>query len=69
MVSAKCEDERQIIMVVPTHIPDVKIVPADQLVSFSSSQTSRVNFEKVEVDIKWLLVGSARNVMGRRIGG
>jgi len=69
VVGAECEDGRQIIMVVPTHIPGVKIVPADQLVAFSSSQTSRVNFEKVEVDIKWLLVGPARNVMSRRIGG
>ena len=69
VVGAECQDGRQIIMVVPTHIPGVKIVPADQLVAFSSSQTSRVNFEEVEVDIKWLLVGPARNVMGRRIGG
>ena len=68
VVGAEFGDGRQILIVVPTHIPGVKIDSPDQLVAFSSSHTSRVNFEQVEVDAKWLLAGPIENVMSRGIG-
>ena len=68
VVGAEFGDGRQILIVVPTHIPGVKIDSPDQLVAFSSSHTSRVNFEQVEVDAKWLLAGPTENVMSRGIG-
>ena len=68
VVGAECEDGRQILIVVPTHISGIKIAPPNQLVSFSSSQTSRVSFEQVEVDAKWLLAGPTQNVLSQGIG-
>ena len=68
VVGAECGDGRQILIVVPAHIPGIKIAPPDHLVAFSASQTSRVNFEEVEVDAKWLLAGPTQNVMAQGIG-
>ena len=73
MVGAQLEDGRQILTVVPTNIPGVKTETPAHLVAFSSSHTSRVNFEEAEVDGKWLLAGPIENMMaqgtGARTGG
>ena len=66
VVGAQLEDGRQILTVVPTNIPGVKAESPTCLVAFSSSHTSRVNFEEAEVDGKWLLAGPIENVMGQK---
>ena len=68
VVGAQLEDGRQILTVVPTNIPGVKAESPTCLVAFSSSHTSRVNFEEAEVDGKWLLAGPIENVMGQKTG-
>ena len=69
VVGAQLEDGRQILTVAPTNIPGVEVEAPAHLVAFSSSHTSRVNFEKAEVDGKWLLAGPIDNVMSQGNGG
>jgi alkylation response protein AidB-like acyl-CoA dehydrogenase len=68
VVGATLDDERQLLLVVPTDQQGVDVQPPAQLMALSSSHTGRVDFHGVEVSQDWLLAGPAENVMSQAIG-
>jgi alkylation response protein AidB-like acyl-CoA dehydrogenase len=73
VLGATLPDGRQILVVMPTDLPGVRIERAPQLVGLSASRTGPVHVDGVLVPRKWLLAGPIHEVMkqglGARTGG
>ncbi len=68
VIGATLDDGRQILAVVPTDLPGVRIPPALSLVGLSASHTGPAHFENVELPSEWVLAGPAEDVMKRGTG-
>jgi alkylation response protein AidB-like acyl-CoA dehydrogenase len=60
--------DRQLLTVVPTELPGVKVVESLPLVGVSASSTGPVHFTGVEVGDEWLITGPVVNVMASGLG-
>jgi alkylation response protein AidB-like acyl-CoA dehydrogenase len=73
VVGATLNDDRQILVAVPTNSPGVNVPPPAALIGLSGSRTGRVEFNGVSVDRDCLLAGPIPEVMkqglGARTGG
>ncbi len=68
VTGATLQDDRQILVVLPTDCAGVTMPPPPELVGLSASQTGQVRCEQVFVDDKWLLAGPVENVMQQGVG-
>ena len=68
VIGATLEDERQILIVLPTDSDGVTIPMTAELVGLSASKTGPVNCERVFVSSEWLLAGPVQNVMKQGVG-
>jgi alkylation response protein AidB-like acyl-CoA dehydrogenase len=68
VTGATLDDGRQILVVLATDLPGVRIPPAPELVALSASRTGRVECDQVEVDSRWLLAGPVHEVMKQGLG-
>jgi alkylation response protein AidB-like acyl-CoA dehydrogenase len=68
VVGASMDDGRQLLAVVPTGEPGLKIDPAIKLMALSASHTGRVRFEQLRLSNDYLLAGPAENVMAQGSG-
>ena len=68
VVGATLDDERQILVAMPTNLAGVEIPPPANLIGLSASQTGPVRCNHVLVDKKWLLAGPSLEVMKQGVG-
>tara|TARA_B100000809_G_scaffold231181_1_gene246140 strand:- start:2868 stop:3974 length:1107 start_codon:yes stop_codon:yes gene_type:complete len=68
VVGATLDDDRQVLIAVPTEMEGVEVQPPASLMALSSSHTGRVDFHGVRIGKDWLLAGPAENVMSQAIG-
>jgi alkylation response protein AidB-like acyl-CoA dehydrogenase len=73
VVGATMDDQRQILIAVPTDTAGLTIPPRKVLVGLTGSETGPVNFDAVHVNKKWLVDGPEFEVMklgrGTQTGG
>jgi alkylation response protein AidB-like acyl-CoA dehydrogenase len=62
------DDERQLLMAVPTDLPGVSVAPPLDLVGVTASSTGPVHLTDVEVSDEWLIAGPVRHVMASGVG-
>ena len=68
LTGATLADERQILIAVPTDLPGVRTPTPERLIALASSQTGRLECERVRVGRKWLVAGPVENVMATAVG-
>jgi alkylation response protein AidB-like acyl-CoA dehydrogenase len=68
VAGATIDDDRQILVALPTDLRGVRVPPAEKLLGLSASQTGRVELDNVLVDRRWLLAGPVENVMQAGVG-
>lgn len=68
VTGATLEDQRQILVALPTDLPGVGIPPAAKLVGLSASQTGEVRCNQVRIARDMLLAGPVENVMQQGVG-
>ena len=68
VIGATLEDQRQILVALPTDTSGVTTGPSENMVALSASRTGRLNCERVLIDRKWLLSGPTEHVMGQAVG-
>jgi alkylation response protein AidB-like acyl-CoA dehydrogenase len=68
VVGATLEDQRQILIALPTNLPGVEIPEPEKLIGLSASQTGPVRCYQVRIDKQWLLAGPAIEVMKQGVG-
>lgn len=68
VTGATMEDERQILIALPTELDGVSADQPTQLVGLTSSHTGAVRCERVQVSEKWLIDGPIENVMAQGSG-
>jgi len=68
VLGATFEDGRQILVVLPTDLPGVRVQRSPQLVGLSASRTGPVHLDGVLVEDKWLLAGPIHDVMKQGLG-
>lgn len=68
VTGAVCEDDRQILAVLPTALPGVTALEPARLVGLSSTHTGEVRCEGVELGAEWLLAGPVENVLSQGKG-
>jgi len=66
---AVLEDGRQVLAVLPMHLPGVSVGPPLDLMALQGSVTAEVRCAKVRVDRSWLLAGPVERVMPAGPGG
>jgi alkylation response protein AidB-like acyl-CoA dehydrogenase len=69
IIGAVLEDGRQVLAVLPGHIPGVRVGPPLDLMALQGSLTAEVRCEKVMLDRKWILSGPAEKVLAAGRGG
>ena len=62
------DDEKQILLVVPTDTPGVTVPPPVPLVGLAGSHTGEVRLDGVQLGPEWLLDGPVERVMERGVG-
>jgi len=68
VTGATLEDQRQVLVALPTNLPGVSVPPAANLVGLSASQTGEVRCNQVHVSDEMLLAGPVENVMQQGVG-
>ena len=68
VVGATLDDDRQVLVAVPSDVRGVIVENPARLVGLTASQTGPVRFEQARVDRKWLLAGPAHQVMQQGVG-
>lgn len=68
VTGATLDDQRQILIALPTNLPGIGVPPAANLVGLSASQTGEVRCNKVHVSSEMLLAGPVENVMQQGVG-
>ncbi len=63
VTGAVLDDDRQILVALPTDLPGVSVPPPPRLVGLSASHTGEVHLDGVRLDREWLLAGPIENVM------
>ncbi len=66
VIGAQLEDNRQILIAVPTNLPEVNVPEPQRLVGLTSSHTGELRCDEVEVPREWLLAGPIENVMASK---
>ena len=73
VVGATLDDQREILLAVPSDAKGITVENPARLVGLTASQTGPVRFERTRVDRKWLLAGPVQGVMqqgsGAKTGG
>jgi alkylation response protein AidB-like acyl-CoA dehydrogenase len=73
VLGATLNDGRQILAVLPTDLPGVRIERSPRLAALSASRTGPVHLDQVRLDRRWLLAGPVHEVMkqgaGAKTGG
>jgi alkylation response protein AidB-like acyl-CoA dehydrogenase len=68
VLGATLDDDRQILLVLPTDLAGVRIERAPELVGLSASRTGPVHCDRVVVPRRWRLAGPVREVMRQGLG-
>lgn len=66
VAGAAGDDGSQLLFVLPTELPGVKVEPPMQLVALRGSWTSTVRLEQVRLSHQWVLHGPAQDVLSLR---
>ncbi|MFT5527025.1 MAG: alkylation response protein AidB-like acyl-CoA dehydrogenase [Pirellulaceae bacterium] len=69
VTAATLEDDRQVIIALPTELSGVSCPPAIPLIGLNGSQTGRMDCQDVVVSSEWILDGPEMNVLQKGIGG
>jgi alkylation response protein AidB-like acyl-CoA dehydrogenase len=69
VIGAVLDDGRQVLGVLPTHLPEVKIDSPLDLAALEGSLTAEVHCQNVVLDRKWILAGPADKVLAAGRGG
>lgn len=69
VTGAVLDDGRQILAVLPAHLPGVSVGPPAELMALQGSLTAEVRCNNVHLDRQWLLAGPVEKVMGTGRGG
>lgn len=70
VIGATLDDGRQVLTVVPSDIPGLRVGPPLALAALTGSLTAEVHCDQVRLDRRWLLAGPAERVLaGRGAGG
>jgi alkylation response protein AidB-like acyl-CoA dehydrogenase len=69
VVGAVLEDRRQVLLVLPTDLPGVRVGESLDLMALVGSMTAEVHCDRVSVPRRWLLAGPAEQVMPAGRGG
>jgi alkylation response protein AidB-like acyl-CoA dehydrogenase len=69
VTGAVLEDGRQVMLVVPSDLPGVRVELPMDLMAMAGSRTAAVVCDGVRVDRRWLLAGPAERVMSSARGG
>lgn len=66
VLGAACPDGQQVLLLVPTNTPGVRIEPPLRMVGLSATSTGPVRFEHVRLDEDCVLAGPAPDLFSRR---
>jgi alkylation response protein AidB-like acyl-CoA dehydrogenase len=69
IIGAVLEDGLQVLAVLPTALPKVKIGPPLELMALQGSLTAEIHCDQVALDRRWLLAGPVEIVMAGGRGG
>jgi alkylation response protein AidB-like acyl-CoA dehydrogenase len=69
VIGAVLEDRRQVLLVLPTSLPGVRVGAALELMALRGSMTAEVHCDHVHLERRWLLAGPAEQVMPAGRGG
>ncbi|MCA9797413.1 MAG: acyl-CoA/acyl-ACP dehydrogenase, partial [Candidatus Eremiobacteraeota bacterium] len=68
MMHGSSASKEELLVVLPTDLPGVKVPEPARLVGVTASATGQVQCERVHVDERWLLAGPIENVMSQGSG-
>jgi butyryl-CoA dehydrogenase len=69
VIGATLDDGRQILGVLPRHLPGVSVAPPLDLMALQGSLTAEVRCDNVVLEPRWLLAGPAERIMAGGRGG
>ena len=68
LIGAVLDDQRQVLLLVPTESEGVSVQPPSPLVALTASRTGAVRFEGTRVSADFVVAGPAEDVMGTGVG-